>query len=825
MKAPEYLEEQKDRALRNSRIAAVFATIAIMIFALLDTVVYPHLVQDFLLIRLGVVAVSIVLFALTWVPGARNYGREIGMVQYVVTALSIVLMIHLSEGYLSPYYAGINVILIVFLAILPMDHIRAMIICGIIYTAYLVPILMRGNITEWSVFANNNSFLLATIILAVVSSYMSTRLRYKEFSARFSLAMANEELKHLDVMKSQFFANVSHEVRTPLTSIIGPVQSMYQGDAGDINDVQKRLLSQVYRNGLRLLDMINQMLDFARFDARKMKVRLTEMILEDVVQDTVTAFQDVAVQKSLTLDYEIESEVSAVYLDREKIERVITNLLRNAVKFTDEGGITIRSGQEGDYVVVSVEDTGIGIPANQVATIFERFQQVDSSSTRRYEGTGLGLTIVKEAVEIQGGDVDVRSTPGEGTVFTVRLPRNLEETMPEAISNRTGRDRRRGGRRRDGAPYTGPERRQGPRRVHDFARVDIADMVFMESEELKEEATASAPEASARDGFSVLYVEDNMDLRSYVSTMLTRSGHRVAIAVDGQDGWEKLDAFNPDVVVSDIMMPRLDGYDLMNRMREDARYRCIPIILTTAKSETEERIKGLEEGADDYLAKPIHIRELDARIRNLITRRLFQEALARTEELERRMQDLTLGFSRSLDLRDHYTADHSNDVLHYGTIIAEEMDIPVDAAFRDAMLLHDLGKLGVPDRVLLKEGPLDDDEWRIMKKHAEFGAHLLAEFDSFRDVSEIVLSHQERYDGTGYPRGLKGGKIPLTARIIAVADAWHAMIEDRPYRKALEMSQAVCEITRGRGTHFDPSVVDAFITGLSRRGLIDVSMC
>jgi response regulator RpfG family c-di-GMP phosphodiesterase/signal transduction histidine kinase len=825
MKAPQYLEEQKDRALRNSRIAAVFAAVAIMAFALLDTVVCPHLVRDFLVIRLSVVAVSIVLFALTWLPTARQFGREIGMVQYVVTALSIVLMIHLSEGYLSPYYAGINVILIVFLAILPMDHVRAMIICGTIYAAYLVPILVRGSITEWAVFAGNNSFLLATIILAVVSSYMSTRLRYREFSARYNLAVANEELKHLDIMKSQFFANVSHEVRTPLTSIIGPVQSMYQGDAGAVNDVQRRLLSQVYRNGLRLLDMINQMLDFARFDARKMQVRLSEVNLEQMIQDTVTAFHEVAARKSLSLVYEIESEVSTLYLDREKFERVITNLLRNAVKFTDQGGITIRSRMDKDTAVIAVEDTGIGIPADQVTTIFERFQQVDSSSTRRYEGTGLGLTIVKEAVEIQHGTVTVASTPGAGTTFTVRLPLNLQELMPDAISNRTGRDRRRKHRRKDGTRYTGPERRQGPRRVHDFAKVDIADMVYIESEQLRQEETPTSPQDSRTDGFSILYVEDNLDLRSYVATMLTRSGHRVETAVDGQDGWEKLEALQPDVVVSDIMMPRLDGYDLMKKIRQDQRYRTIPIILTTAKSETDERIKGLEEGADDYLAKPINIRELDARIRNLINRRLFQDALARTEELERRMQDLTLGFSRSLDLRDHYTADHSNDVLHYGTIIAEEMEIPVDETFRDAMLLHDLGKLGVPDRVLLKEGPLDDDEWRIMKRHAEFGAHLLAEFDSFRDVSEIVLSHQERYDGSGYPRGLKGQEIPLAARIIAVADAWHAMIEDRPYRKALDISKAICELTRGRGSHFDPTVVDAFIAGLSRRGLIDVSMC
>jgi putative two-component system response regulator len=302
--------------------------------------------------------------------------------------------------------------------------------------------------------------------------------------------------------------------------------------------------------------------------------------------------------------------------------------------------------------------------------------------------------------------------------------------------------------------------------------------------------------------------------------MLSKRGHRVETAVDGQDGWERLQRFRPDVVVSDIMMPRLDGYDLLKRIRENEEFKGTPVVLTTAKSETDERIHGLEEGADDYLAKPINLRELDARIRNLVTQRLFHEAIAKARSLEHRMRELTLSFSRSLDLRDHYTADHSNDVLTYGTMIAGELDIPVDETFQDALLLHDLGKIGVPDRILLKEGPLDDAEWEIMKKHAEYGAHLLSGFASFHGVSEIVLSHQERFDGSGYPRGLHGEEIPITARIIAVADARHAMIEDRPYRKALSTAQAIGELRTGAGSHFDPVVVDAFIRALEKRGVL-----
>lgn len=818
---------KKEQTLRNSRTAALFASAATLAFSPLDVIVYPELAGSFLFLRLTAVAAGAVLFGISYLPQARDYGQDIGTAQYLISTLTVVLMIHRADGYLSPYYTAIIVVLMVFLAMIPLNHRRTAAVCSVVYTAYLVPILLRGDITDTAVFLHNNAILIAAMAVIVVSSWV--------YTARDNLAQEHRELKQMDLLKSQFFANVSHEVRTPLTSIIAPVQSIFQGDAGEISELQRRLLAQVYRNAIRLLDMINQMLDFARFDARKMRVRLSQVDLETVVRDTATVFADVAGQKGLSLTYEVEDEIPPLYLDREKLDRIITNLVRNAIKFTEEGEVTIRVGRDQNCARIVVADTGIGIPADQISTLFERFHQGDSSSTRRYDGTGLGLTIVKEATEIQHGTVEVKSIPDEGTAFTVRLPLDLEDRMPESVSNRSGRDRRKSDCLGDGSPYTGPERRRTPRRQVDFGKVELTHLAYIEAENIRltdfdptvhtaDTGRADGDGCSDTAGCTVLYVEDNTDLRTYVQQMLTLAGHRVVTAVDGQDGWEKLPSVTPDVVVSDLMMPRLDGYDLLRRIREDETYQTIPVILTTARSETEERIRGLEEGADDYLAKPINIRELDARIRNLITRRLFQEALTKAAELERRMQDLTMGFSRSLDLRDHYTANHCNDVLFYGTIIAEELDITITPTFRDAMLLHDLGKLGVPDRVLLKEGPLNEDEWIIMKRHAEYGADLLAEFESFRDVSEIVLSHQERYDGTGYPRGLVGDDIPLMARIVAVADAWHAMIEDRPYRKAMDMSRALCELTEGRGTHFDPAVVDAFVRGLSRRGLINVSM-
>jgi len=267
-------------------------------------------------------------------------------------------------------------------------------------------------------------------------------------------------------------------------------------------------------------------------------------------------------------------------------------------------------------------------------------------------------------------------------------------------------------------------------------------------------------------------------------------------------------------------MPRMDGYELVKHVKAKQSTMHIPVMLITAKPGLDSKIKGLETGADDYLSKPINIRELDARIRNLITMRKFQHAVAEAEALDTRIEELTMGFAQSLETRDHETAGHSRDVLELGTLIAEELKIPIDHKLRDSLLLHDIGKMGVPDGILLKNGPLNEEEWQIMKKHPEIGANLLAHFDSLKEVSKIILAHQECFDGSGYPEGLKGEEIPLFARIIGVADAWHAMTIDRPYRKALEPAVAISELFKYKGKQFDPDIVDALVKGLKKKKLI-----
>ncbi len=811
-------QETHEKALRDISTSLIVANTGFLLYIILDYFVYPKLFLLFLAIRIGVMAANVIVFLLLRTSFARRHPREIAMIQYLIYGISVIVMIHFAEGYASPYYAGLNVILLSSLFILPLDRRRISIICALIYAFYLLPILVLQKIENWAIFLNNNVLLLTTMAFSIVSAHLSTQMRFKEFSGRYNLAQANEELKKLDVLKSQFFANVSHEVRTPLTSILAPVQSLYQGDVGPMEPEHQRLLGQVYVNSLKLLDMINQMLDFSKFEAGKMQLRLRYADPDELVRDIASTFQDVIERKGLKLHYVREGEVPPVYLDSDKLERILSNLIRNAIKFTETGSITLRLGIGIGKVWLEVRDTGIGIPQQHIPNLFKRFQQVDGSSTRRYEGTGLGLTIAKEAVELMRGTISVQSEEGRGSTFRVEIPSNLEELVQDAFIER----RRIPERRLVSFDFDGRERRFSARRVSDVARISIEDLALIEREQMnlraKEAASPEIPRGPASD--RVLLVEDNVDLRSYVSRMLTRFGHEVATAVDGMDGWEQVQSYHPDILISDIMMPRMDGYELTRKVKTSENTRHIPVILITAKPELESKLAGLQIGADDYLPKPINIRELDARIKNLVTTRSFQQALAREAELNTRMEELSMSFSQSLEIRDFNTAGHSRDVLQLGSMIAETVGVPIDRKFRESLLLHDIGKLGIPDRILLKESPLNPEEWEIMRKHPEMGANLLGHFESYREISSIILAHQEHYDGSGYPKGLVGEQIPIVARIIAIADAYHAMTSNRPYRGAMEPAAAAAELIRHRGTQFDPRLVDAFISGLIRLRMV-----
>jgi response regulator RpfG family c-di-GMP phosphodiesterase/signal transduction histidine kinase len=813
-------EHFKDEILKNNisniRITCIMAMIAIPFFSFLDYFLYrDHLKIFFILRIISTIPFVIVFLRINKSEFMKKHIFGLSASLYLDIGFTISLMIHMTEGYESPYYAGLVMVILILCIVLTLPLKWTIAISLLIYGSYITPILIRGNIADWPIFFNNNLFLIGMVIFAVFGARIKEYFQFNEFKSRYDIQKANEELKKLDELKSQFFANVSHEVRTPLTSILAPIETISQGDAGDLTKEQEDLIEQVHRNSLRLLDMINQMLDFSKIDAGQMKIILEKLDPTEIVRDMVAIFEEVAQRKGIELRFVQENVIPSFYLDKNKFERILTNLVRNALKFTEEGSILIKLRREKEWLKIEVKDTGIGIPVDHLPHIFERFRQVDGSSTRKFEGTGLGLTIVKECIDLMNGEVSAESELGKGTTFKVGIPLNLQDELKDAIiERRTGTDRR-----KTEKDYEGTDRREKSRRIEDLARITVSDLGLMDKQ-VREADIEELETPLPSDAFQVILVEDNTDLRMYISKMLKKFGHNVSAAADGLEGWTMIQEIVPDIVISDIMMPKMDGYELIKNVKSNQTTMHIPVMLITAKPELESKIKGLETGADDYLSKPVNIRELDARIRNLITLRKFQQAVAEAEALDTRIEELTMSFAQSLETRDHETAGHSRDVLELGTLIAEELKIPIDHELRDSLLLHDIGKLGVPDGILLKKGPLSKEEWLIMKKHPEIGANLLAHFESLKDVSHIIMAHQECYDGSGYPKGLKGEEIPLFARIIGVADAWHAMTIDRPYRKALEPAVAISELIKFKGKQFDPKIVDALIKGLKEKKII-----
>ncbi len=330
---------------------------------------------------------------------------------------------------------------------------------------------------------------------------------------------------------------------------------------------------------------------------------------------------------------------------------------------------------------------------------------------------------------------------------------------------------------------------------------------------------------------NILVVDDEEAIREVVSTMLESKGYRCTAVSNGRAAQDQVKRTTPDLVLSDMIMPEMDGIKLLEWLRQyDPE---VPVIMVTAIHDISTALEAIRRGAYDYILKPfekdqlflgvnraLQHRRLVAENRNY-QRTLEQQVEERTArltvalaQLEQSYDDTLEALGSALDLKDAETEGHCQRVTAFTISIARSMPVPNAylPVLARAAFLHDIGKMGVPDNVLLKPGPLDDAEKAIMRRHCQIGYDMLIRIPFLRDAAEIVLAHQEFYDGTGYPRGLKGEQIPLGARIFSIADSMDAMISDRPYRKALPMSHARQEIKRCAGTQFDPKVVEVFLS-------------
>ncbi|MEZ4701916.1 MAG: ATP-binding protein [Rhodothermales bacterium] len=419
---------------------------------------------------------------------------------------------------------------------------------------------------------------------------------------RERLASAQERallIEQLDRTKSRFFVNLSHEFRTPLTLLLGPVRDALDGAYGELDPRFHGQLGAMHRAADRLHRLINQLLDLAKLEAGGMRLEARQGDLVAFVRALTLSFASRAEREGKHLQLDTHAEAAEVYFDRDKLEKIVYNLLSNAFKFTAAGG-KIRvsvAASEGSARIV-VRDTGEGIPAGELPHIFDRFHQADASPTRRHEGSGIGLSLAKELAELHGGTLTAESQQGFGSAFTLTLPLGRAHLRDEDLI----------------AEETLPQ-------VDKLDAADPVQQILSRASSLS--AQVSPPTAT------ILLVDDNADVRAYLKSHL--AGYRILEAEDGEAGLALAIAESPDLVISDVMMPKLDGYGLCAALRKDRRTQDIPVVLLTAKAAEENKLEGLGAGADDYLYKPFSARELLARTENLIYRRKQLKAKYRQE--------------------------------------------------------------------------------------------------------------------------------------------------------------------------------------------------
>ncbi len=401
-----------------------------------------------------------------------------------------------------------------------------------------------------------------------------------------------KKLEEVDKMKSNFYENISHEFRTPLMLILGPLEKLSTRYADDESSKQAGLIRG---NAKRLLNLINQLLDLSKLEAKKLKLNAVKGNISQFVRGIVHEFESIAEKKDISIKINYEKEIIEAYFDKEKMEKIITNVMSNALKFTPQcGRITIKIAEtlQGE-VEITVRDSGIGIPKSELPKIFDRFYQVDGSHTREHEGTGIGLALAKEFVELHRGHIIVDSVEGHWTEVKIYFPLGHAHLSDGEI--------------------TVPD---------DFETHKILSIENLSGNGLGIEDNEIE---NLEDKTIVLVVEDNPDLREYIKDDLKKIYH-VEEAANGEQGLRKAEKIIPDLIVSDIMMPVMDGYEMTRKIKQDEKTSHIPIILLTAKSDLDSKLEGLGLGADDYLIKPFDTQELLARIKNLIeTRRLLQE--------------------------------------------------------------------------------------------------------------------------------------------------------------------------------------------------------
>ena len=894
--------------IRAGYIRATYLSVALILgFAILDatTVAEKGLMYTFFGLRAGICVLLFGLMRLSEHPRLVPHVEFVAMLGASSTGGVIALMSALYLGHQSYYYAGMSLTLVAIGVLVPVGPGP---IAGAAITIYLSFLLFLQVFDplplgqwDWNVFVANSIFFIVTAAVVVIGAYINRRLRRRAFDAAYEQERASEELRlvnervkqsYLEISeknreiedayrsKSQFLDNISHELRTPLTCILTPLEGLLAGNArGEVRGV----FEDMHSASRQLYDLINDLLDYSKYGSRDQPVQRDPVDLRSVVDEHVRSFKPTARQRMLNLEWDPPAEPLIARGSSRELGKVVRNLLSNAVKFTPFGGsVRVLLSGEGPAVVLRVEDTGIGMSPEVQAKLFTPFFQGDATSTRAFEGTGIGLALVKTIVERHEGDIRVHSVVGKGTTMTVSLP--LSPLDPTELMGMEL------GPLASGASIVAPV----PQFSEPSQKILVSDdLLHNELDALRGRGAggtgsfvtvpgggtgsfvtvpgggtgsfvtvtnltnvADAPGASGVDVVGeprpaavhdgsiaasvpllhehlptarvqrskILVIDDHPEIVRLIARLLAPH-HDIITAANGEEGLQKVHDERPDLVISDVMMPKMSGFQLVERLRAAPETTRLPVLLLTARADGHDRVRGLRRGASDYLVKPFLPEELKARVDNLLRHQHYESYMTHLNEeleasknsLEGRVHGLFVDTVRTLvaaiDAKDTYTGGHSERVSFFSVRIAEQLKLPrpMVRTIELGALLHDVGKIGIPDRVLNKPGALTLDEIEIIRQHTIFGGQILEKSPELAELRRFALHHHERWDGTGYPDRLAAADIPQSVRVVSVADCWDAMVSDRIYRAGMEPQVAAEKVAKLGGSQFDPEVVEAMM--------------
>ena len=804
------------------KLSIILSMIFYPAFLILDIVYTPELFLEFLIIRAVVVALNGVLLFLHSKTRSIRRLLQLGMALLIIDAFGIALMIQMMGGFMSAYYQGLTLVIMCMMALMPFTIREAVIVSSVVWASYVVPslVMIQLEALDWRIMFNNLFFLSAIIIIGGFASHVMDNIRRRGLRSLIrledtskKLRESNIKLKSLDELKTQFFANVNHELRTPLTLMLAPLNHFLTGKMGKITSQQKDALSTMKNNGLKLLRLINDLLDLTKLEEGQMRLKIETVDFTEFISSLLSSVKPLADQKEIRLYFQHPPHPLKVTLDPDHFEKVVLNLLSNAVKFTDEGGrITIYLEETDSRLILTVEDTGIGMPKDQLKNIFDRFSQIDGSLSRRHSGTGIGLSLAYEIVKLHNGKIKAESEPGKGSQFTVELKKGERHFSKNVLD-----------RRREDKPVALKKRAtdtESPKVqdiVSDFRKLQLMDIEQMET------PTETQSETGEHE-YRLLIIDDNPEVLKLMNLIL-RDEYDLELCDSAEEGLKVISKKMSDLVLCDVMMPGMNGHEFCRIIRKDENLKHIPVILVTARAGADMLSEGIESGADDYISKPFDSTELKARIRSLLRMRKAESELSlanrnlkmRTYDLAERQRSLFVAMTKSLvsalEAKDEYTRAHSARVTDISLKIAERMglDEREQKDLEVAAILHDIGKIAIPEKILHKKDLLNQKETTTVQQHPIHGEKIIKPVMELNNSAKIIRHHHERYDGTGYPDRLKSLEIPVGSRIMAVADTYDAITSERPYRKANSHNFAVKEIVNSSGKQFDPEVVEHFI--------------